>query len=244
MTSPAPPPRPASTGAFLTTRWTRVFLAKAESDEGRKALAELCEAYYAPVVTFLRCELRDADASREMAHAFFENMLAGAAIGGAEESRGRFRSYLLGAVKHFVSHQRAAVQRLKRGGGQVALALEDPLARAVPDEREISPDAAYDRQWAMTVLGRALESLKKACEEEGRLEFFEEVKPLLTGEGSHGAQAELAERCGLSLAAFRMALHRLKKRFREAVRAEVAGTLDDTTMVQEEMRALFAALAG
>jgi DNA-directed RNA polymerase specialized sigma24 family protein len=243
MTNSTPSPRPASTGAFLTTRWTRVCKAKVASEEGRKALAELCEAYYAPVVTFLRCELRDADASREMAHAFFESLLTGRSIAGAEESRGRFRSYLLGAVKHFLSHQRISAQRQKRGGGQLPLGLDDPLVGAVPDERGLSPDAAYDRQWAMTVLTRALDGLRDACAAEGRGDFFEEVKPLLTGGGSHGGQAEQAARVGLSVATFRMALHRLKKRFREAVREEVAGTLDDATTVEEEMRALFAALA-
>ena len=102
---------------FRTTRWTQVSRAKADSPEGRRALAELCDAYYEPVAAFLRCELRDADAARELAHDFFAYMLAGGAIARAEQERGRFRSYLLGAVKHFLSHHREAARRLKRGGG-------------------------------------------------------------------------------------------------------------------------------
>ena len=113
---------------FRTTRWTQVSRAKADSPEGRRALAELCNAYYEPVATFLRCELRDADAARELAHDFFANMLAGGAIAHAEQERGRFRSYLLGAVKHFLSHHREAQRRLKRGGGVENISLNETEA--------------------------------------------------------------------------------------------------------------------
>src|SRR5258708_1277982 len=130
-------PLPGSPGEdFRTTRWTQVSRAKADSPEGRRALAELCNAYYEPVAAFLRYELRDADAARELAHDFFARMLAGGAIARAEQERGRFRSYLLGAVKHFLSHQREAVRRLKRGGGVEHISLHDTNAgdaRSVAD---------------------------------------------------------------------------------------------------------------
>ena len=100
------PPAPRPYGSFHTTRWTQDRQAKAESHDGRRALADLCDVYYEPVVTFLRCELRDADMARDLSHAFFAEMLAGGTIGAAEREQGRFRSYLLGAVKHFLSHQR------------------------------------------------------------------------------------------------------------------------------------------
>src|SRR5258706_1571894 len=114
--TPSPPSRKAFGEDFRTTRWTQVSRAKADSPEGRRALAELCHAYYEPVVTFLRCELRDADGAREFTHEFFAEVLAGGAISHAEQEGGRFRSYLLGAVKHFLSHHREAARRLKRGG--------------------------------------------------------------------------------------------------------------------------------
>lgn len=240
-TEPRPPLDHAS---FHTTRWTRVCLAQADSDDGRRALADLCAAYYAPVVTFLRCELRDADAASELSHAFFAEMLAGDTIRTAEQERGRFRSYLLGAVKHFLSHHREATRRLKRGGGLAPVPMDDEEVGAVPDPRQISPDAEFDRQWALTVLSRGLDALRSECQEAGRGEFFERVKPLLTGDGEHGRQAEVAEACGMNLEAFRMSVHRLKKRLRQCVKAEVAGTLDDPARVQEEMEALFAALGG
>src|ERR1700722_12435517 len=147
-------------GDFRTTRWTQVSRAKADSPEGRRALADLCNAYYEPVAAFLRCELRDADAARELAHDFFAHMLAGGTIARAEQERGRFRSYLLGAVKHFLSHHREAGRRLKRGGGVKDLSLNDTEVGSVPDARVLSPDAAFDRQWALTVIARALEALR------------------------------------------------------------------------------------
>lgn len=227
--------------SFLTTRWTRVCLAKSDSEDGRRALAELCDAYYEPVVAFLRCELRDADAARDMTHAFFAEMLAGAAIH-ADRERGRFRAYLLGAVKHFLSHQREASRRLKRGGDQEFVSLDDDSVVSVSDARQLSPDAEFDRQWALTVLARALDALRAECVSQHREAFFEQAKPWLTGEASHGDQSSLAAACGMSPGAFKMAVQRLKQRFRQCVKAEVAGTLDDEAYVADEMQSLFAAL--
>ncbi len=240
-TAPTSTPEQA---AFHTTRWTQVCLAKADSEDGRRALAELCNAYYEPVVAFLRCEMRDADAARELSHTFFAEMLAGGAIHSAQRERGRFRSYLLGAAKHFLSHHRESASRLKRGGGLEPVSMDDEEVRAIPDTRQSSPDAEFDRQWAVTVLNRGLEALRLEYEAEGRAALFDRVKPLLTGEAAHGGQAELAASLGLNLAAFRMAIHRTRRRLRECVKAEVAGTLDDPAMVQEEMQTLFAALGG
>ena len=246
-TEPTPPtpchPLQESPGEdFRTTRWTQVSRAKADSPVGRRALAELCNAYYEPVAAFLRYELRDADAARELAHDFFAHMLAGGAITRAEQERGRFRSYLLGAVKHFLSHQREAQRRLKRGGGAENLSLNETEACSVPDAGVLSPDAAFDRQWALTVVARALEALRRECVAEGRVDFFQQLKPWLTGEAARGDQAALAASCGMNANALKVAVHRLKRRFRQLLKAEVAGTLDDPGLVEAEMRALFAAL--
>lgn len=233
--------------AFRTTRWTQVRRAKADSPEGRRALAELCSAYYEPVAAFLRCELRETEAAQDLAHDFFASVLAGGAIVRAERERGRFRSYLLGAVKHFLSHHRQAWRRLKRGGGVENISLDDTEAgpaRSVPDARVLSPDAAFDRQWALTVIARALEALRRECVAEGRGDFFEQAKPWLTGEAAHGDERVLAARHGLNPNALKVAVHRLKRRFRQAVKEEVAGTLEDPGLVEAEMEALFAALGG
>lgn len=227
---------------FLTTRWTRVCLAKADSEEGRRALADLCDAYYEPVVAYLRRAFRDADAARDMSHAFFAEMLAGGRIRTAEAERGRFRSYLLGAVKHFVSHHWEAAGRMKRGGGASMITLDDPEAAEVPDARQISPDAEFDRQWAITVITRSMEALRIECVAQGRGVFFDAVSSLLSGHASHGDQTSLAAACDMSFDAFRMAVSRLKKRLRQCVKDEVAGTLEDPAAVQDEMETLFSAL--
>lgn len=239
ITSPQPNLHAAP---FHTTRWTRVCLAKADSDDGRRALADLCDAYYEPVVAYLRSVFRDADAAREMSHAFFEEMLGGGTINKAERERGRFRSYLLGAVKHFVSHQRDAAQRMKRGGGMESVSLDDAEVAEVPDARRLSPDAEFDRQWAMTVITRGMAALRAECMAEGRGVFFDAVSGILNGHASHGDQTALAASCGMSFDAFRMAVSRLKKRLRQCVKSEVAGTLEDPAAVQDEMKTLFAAL--
>jgi RNA polymerase sigma-70 factor (ECF subfamily) len=243
--TPSPSSGKVSGEEFRTTRWTQVSRAKADSPEGRRALAELCHAYYEPVVAFLRCELRDADAARELTHEFFAEVLGGGAIVHAEQERGRFRSYLLGAVKHFLSHHREAARRLKRGGGVKNISLDDPDAGdagSVADASVLSPDAAFDRQWALTVLARALEALRREWALEGRAEFFEEVKPWLTGDAARGDQTALAASFGMNANALKVAVHRLKRRFRELLKREVAGTLDAAGMVEAEMRSLFAAL--
>src|SRR6185436_1038012 len=206
---------PRDAQLFLTTRWTRVCLAKEASDEGRRALADLCASYYEPVVAFLRCELRDAGEAREMSHAFFEQVLGGGQIQSADQSRGRFRSYLLGAVKHFAANHRQSAARQKRGGGLESVELDDALG---VEDGGLSPDAAFERQWAVTVLARAMGSLETECAAAGRLAFFEKVKPLLTGDADYGDQVQLAEACGMNVAALRMALHRLRRRLRDCVK--------------------------
>jgi DNA-directed RNA polymerase specialized sigma24 family protein len=244
-----PPATPQSatlpSEAFHTTRWSRVGEAKVESPEGERALTELCDAYYKPVAAFLRCETRDADAARDLAHDFFAELLKGGGIARADRKHGRFRSYLLGAVKHFLSHRREAAGRLKRGGGVKDLSLNDTEAgeaHSTPDESVLSPDAAFDREWALTVLARAFDALRQECVDAGRGDFFEQVKPWLSGDAEHGDQTALAARCGMNANALKVAVHRMKRRFRETLKAEIAGTLDEAGSVDEEMRALFAAL--
>lgn len=244
------PTRPANLypAPFHTTRWTRVCLAKAESDEGRKALADLCDAYYEPVVAYLRSVFRDADAARDMSHAFFAKMLGGGTIETAEQERGRFRFYLLGAVKHFVAHQHEAERRLKRGGDQVPLSLDADTsefpALQVSGDARLSPEAVFDRQWAVTVLGRAIVKLQADCAGQGKAELFDHLRPWLLGESGYGDQSAVAGTLGLSASALKVTVHRMRHRFRQCVKEEIAGTLRDEATVEDEMRSLLLALGG
>ncbi len=230
---------------FATTHWTRVLAARGESVAAKAALSELCASYYAPVVAYLRARLGEDDRARDLAHQFFERLLAKDAIAGADPERGRFRSYLLGAVKHFVADRRDRELAGKRGAGAAHLPLDagtdtspgiDPPA---PEARP--PELEFDRQWALTILDRAITAL--AAEHAGpyRRPQFEALKPSLTGGGT--SQADLALRLGLNEGAVKVAIHRLRKRFRELVKNEISSTVRDPSELQAEMSYLVTVLA-
>jgi RNA polymerase sigma-70 factor (ECF subfamily) len=232
---------------FAATRWTQVIRARGESEEARLALGELCEAYYAPVIAFLRRERGDEESARELAHEFFQRLLAGAGVNGADPARGKFRTFLLGAVKHFLADERDRAMREKRGGGVQPEPLdhthESSAGLSVPDHRALPPDVLFDRQWALTVLDRSFSALETQLAAEGKSRLLEVLKPWLVGGADHGDQQAAAAELGLSGTAVRVAVHRLKQRFRDAVRAELRQTLAEGAGVEEELRALFAALA-
>ncbi len=233
---------------FRTTRWTRVCLAKTESEDGRRALSDLCDAYYEPVMAYLRTSVRNADAARDMSHAFFADVLSGGAIATADPARGRFRYYLLGAVKHFLAHHWEKESRLKRGGGATLLSIHAELdtspALDIPADARQSPEAIYDRQWAITLLARAMTALTEECTLNGKSDLLLHLRPTLLGEAEYGDLAASAAELQMSVPALKVAAHRLRQRFRHCVKAEVAGTQEDPSTVEDEMRALFVALGG
>src|SRR5262245_23694400 len=174
----------ASSASFAPTRWTLILRSRGETPEARAALGELCEMYYQPVFRFLRREGRDEDEAREAAQEFFARVLRNSGFSEADPDRGRFRSYLLGALKHFLADQRKHERRLKRGGGVVVDSLEaaadgatDPME--LPDSTAPAPDAAFDREWALEVMARALERLKQEFVVENKKPQFEILKPWL-----------------------------------------------------------------
>ncbi|MBL9133809.1 MAG: sigma-70 family RNA polymerase sigma factor [Verrucomicrobiaceae bacterium] len=226
------------TSSFHDTRWTLVSRSRGSDTQAAAALSELCEAYYAPVVAFLKRDGREEDVARELAHDFFAKLLAGGALESADPQRGRFRSYLLGALKHFAGDQRDKVRAEKRGGGVEHAEMDANMA----DTAAEAPDAEFDRQWALTVLARSLVRLETEMRVEGKTAHFDALKPWLTVEADSTPQAAAAEKLGLSVEAVKVAIHRLRKRFREAVKAEIAQTVSDSADVREELDALMAAL--
>jgi DNA-directed RNA polymerase specialized sigma24 family protein len=235
---------PMDTSAFLTTRWTLVRNARGDTPEARDALQELCASCYVPVVAFLRRDGRDEESARELAHEFFAHVLAGDTFGAADSARGRFRSYLLGAVKHFLFNHRRDAAREKRGGGVEHISIHQdidtsPSAQLV-DSTALPPDTAFDREWALTMIARALACLEQ---ESGDPTRFAALRPWLTPAGLPASQAETAAQLDISEEALKVAIHRLRKRFRSLVRIEVAHTLHDPADLDDEMRHLVAALA-
>ena len=252
-TTPGEPrrPNPSAGSAFAATRWTLVQRARGETPEARVALAELCEAYWQPVFRFIAGEGRDEDGARELTQEFFARLLAGGGVDSADRERGRFRSYLLGAVKHFLADVRDRERRLKRGGGLTPESLDAPGTAAgdtapglqVPDPRAPVPDTVFDRQWAMAILARSLAALRAEFAADGRDAWFETLKPWLLGDVASLSQAEAGGQLGLTEGAIKVAIHRLRRRLRERVRAEVAQTVAGTADVDEELRYLVEVLA-
>lgn len=234
-------PASQNSASFHSTRWTMVLRADAQSSEGRAALSELCAAYYHPVFVFLRRMGFEADTARDHAHSFFAHLLE-RGFPGADPLRGRFRSYLLGAVKFFVGDLLDHARREKRGGGveheiidsaddhSAVLTMGDPTAPAMPE--------VFDREWAVTVMNRAVQAL--AAEHEA--ERFAALRPWLMGDAA-AAQAETARMLGMTEGAFKVAVHRLRKQFRAHLRREIAQTVGDDADIDDELRYLCSALA-
>jgi len=232
------------TEKFAATRWTLVVKARGDDAVAQSALSELCEAYYAPVVTFLRSEGRDEDTARELAHGFFERVLAGGSLRGADRERGRFRSYLLGAVKHFLGDMRDRSAADKRGGGVAPVSLEDTASGLnVPAPESPDSERAYDRQWALTIIARGLAIVEVELCGAGKEAMFETLKPWITGESAANSQAAAAEALHMGEGAVKVAIHRLRQRFRAAVKAEIAQTVPAESDIDDELRHLIAVLA-
>ncbi len=228
-----------ASGNFVSTRWTLVLRANAASPEGKAALSDLCAAYYQPVFVFLRRMGFDEDVARDNAHSFFAHLLQ-RGFPGPDPERGRFRSYLLGAVKHFVSGLQNHERREKRGGGRVHESLnsdaENSPAGMIGDPTVLPMAEVFDREWAIAVMNRAVAAL--ASEHmNGREAQFEALRPWLMGDEA-GSHAETGRTLGMSEGAVKVAVHRLRKRFRELLRREIAQTLDDHENVEDELRYL------
>jgi RNA polymerase sigma-70 factor (ECF subfamily) len=236
-----------ASSAFAATRWTLVQRSRGSDTEAGRALSDLCAAYYEPVVAFLRRDGRSDDAARELAHAFFATLLAGGAIEGADPARGKFRNYLLGALKHFAAGQLDYAHAAKRGGGREFVSMEEDASETGArlqflDPRAECPDHAFDRQWALTILSRALKTLEREMIEAGKGDHFAVLKPWLTGDSGGISQAEAAAALTSNENTVKVAIHRLRKRFRETVKTEICQTVVDPAQIQEEMDCLIAAL--
>jgi RNA polymerase sigma factor (sigma-70 family) len=245
MTQPQPPPR-SDPGAFHTTRWTRVLAARGgdSSPESQTALSDLCEIYYAPVHAFIKYTVPDqAHASAEdLTHAFFAQLLQKPGLDAVDRTRGRFRSYLLGAVKHFLADHKNRARAQKRGAGQFHASLDETPTSLQPGTPP-APDTLYDRQWALALLDRALLTLEQEQATTGKSRQFETLKPWLNGQAVSLSQADAAETLGLRENAVKVAIHRLRKRFREIVTTEIAQTVESESEIQAELNHLIQALS-
>lgn len=219
--------------------------AEGESTEAQDALAKLCQQYWAPLYGFVRQRGHSVEDARDLTQGFFAKLIEKRYVAQADLDRGRFRTFLLASLKHFLSHERGRRAAQKRGGGRTILSLDFESAEkayACEPSTDVTPERLFERRWALTVLQRALVSLEQEHREAGRLEEFERLRPFLTGDGETPTYAQLATEIGGSEGAIRVAVHRLRRRFRSALKEEVAQTVGDAADADDELRQLFEAL--
>lgn len=241
------PATSASGDIFATTHWTVVLAAgRRHEPQSDRALEALCQTYWFPLYAHLRrrgCTKTDAE---DLVQAFFAKFLAKNYLDGLSAERGRFRAFLLAALKHFLANEWDKAQRQKRGGGDAVLSLDWESADTqfqLVAQNELGPDQAYDREWALALLGKVIERLQAECVADGKGRLFEQLKVFLAAGKSETAQSEVARALGMEEGAVRVAVHRLRRRYRQLLRDEIAHTLSDPAMVEEELRALFGAFA-
>jgi RNA polymerase sigma-70 factor (ECF subfamily) len=231
---------------FPTTRWTLVVSAGApDRKEARSALVSLCEGYWYPLYAYLRRRGYPADQAQDFTQDFFMHVLEGRYLDRADPEKGRFRSFLLTSLKFFVADQADRRRAQKRGGG-VVVALDSSSGeeryQREPAHHE-TPERIFERRWALSVLDRVVEKLREEFVHHGRPEHFERLKVFLLGH-SDAPYAALAREMNTSEGALKVAIHRLRKRYRELFRQEIADTVADPAEVESELRFLAAAITG
>jgi len=231
---------------FATTHWSLVVAAQpneASRTRARDALEQLCRAYWYPLYAFVRYRGYSPDDAQDLTQSFFVRILETSGLASADPERGRFRSYLLGAMKHFLANEWHRARAQKRGGGVTVLDWDalDPEARyALEPAQATDPETAFDREWARESIARAMDKLRAEWEARGKGALFEALKGSLTGE--EPARRETAARLQMTEGAVKTAVHRLRQRYRELLRAEIAETVADPAEVEVEMRHLVDAL--
>jgi len=234
--------------AFVTTHWSLVLSARDKnSPQSADALEKLCRAYWYPLYAYVRRSGQLKENAEDLTQAFFARLLEKNFLEAAEPERGRFRSFLLVALKRFLANEWDRVRAQKRGGGQMHVPLDTELAerkfQAETTAGEISPDRLYDRRWALTLIEQTMARLRAEFERADKAAEFERLKIFLTVDKHEIPYATVATELGMGESALRVAVHRLRKRYRELFREEIAHTLAEGEDVETELRHLLTVLS-
>jgi RNA polymerase sigma-70 factor (ECF subfamily) len=227
--------------AFATTHWSVVLTAQGESPAAREALEKLCRAYWRPVYSFIRRQGVGPEEAEDLTQGFFALLLERRDLDAVRKEKGRLRSYLLTAVKHFLASEQRRAMTAKRGKGQRPLPLEELTAA---DRNEIEPadrlsaDRLYERRWALALMEQVLRRLKDEYCTAGNAELFDLLKQLLPDEPGAPSRAEIASRLGMTENAVRQALHRFRHRYQLLLREEISNTVAVASHVDDELRHL------
>lgn len=232
---------------FHTTRWSIVLAAgQISSRESRGALESLCQAYWFPVYSYVRRHVQLDDA-QDLTQGFFTHLLDTQAIGKAHPERGRFRAFLLTTLKNFLANEWHKVQAEKRGGGNAPLRLDFETGESryqIEPVHDVTPEKLFERKWVLALIDQVLESLRLELAAEGRPAHFEHLKPGIVGEMAAEAYEQAAAALDISAAAAKQAAYRLRKRYRELFRQEVARTVAEDAEIDDEIGRLLEILAG
>jgi RNA polymerase sigma-70 factor (ECF subfamily) len=231
---------------FDTTQWSVVLTARQRSEPGaEEALAQLCEAYWLPLYAFVRRQVGDAEQARDLTQAYFLKLFEKDFLDDVEPAAGRFRSFLLASMKHFLINEWKSERTVRRGGKTKLLSLDFDDAegrfRSDPVDEE-TPERIYEARWARAVLERTTDALRREFASGARAEHFERLAPLLTGGKTAQSYAEIAGELGVSESAIKMTVHRMRRRFGDLLRAEIGRTVSDPDDVDAEIRYLFEVL--
>jgi RNA polymerase sigma-70 factor (ECF subfamily) len=249
LTAPSDRPPPDGTtfdSGFHSTQWGAVLTARGkDSSQARQALAELCRAYWYPLYAYIRRRGNNPTDAEDLTQGFFERLLAKDYLGDVTPGRGRFRSFLLTVLKHFLANEWDRAQTRKRGGGQTIVSLDAQDAEEryqfEPVERE-TPETLFEHRWALTILERVLARLRAEFVAGEKTGLFEQLKGFLSADLPHGSYAEVATRTGLKEGTVKVAVHRLRRRYGELLREQIADTVDDPREIEDEVRHLISVL--
>jgi RNA polymerase sigma factor (sigma-70 family) len=238
---------PRSAGVFATTRWTVVMAAGGtDSLNAHDALETLCNAYWYPLYVYVRRQGHGPHDAQDLTQAFFARLLEKNYLGDVQRERGRFRSFLLASLKHFLANEWDRERALKRGGGRKLVALDEESAESrykLEPKDDMSADKIYERRWALTLLDKVLNNLRAEYAASGKEETFETLKEYLSAGRTSVSYARAAEKLGMTEGTVKVTVHRLRKRYRELLRAEIAHTVATASEIEAEIRYLFTALS-
>lgn len=244
---PAPSDPDSQADRFHTTHWSLVVAAGDRKSAGSdRALAKLCGDYWPPLYAFIRHSGHSLHTAQDLTQGFFARLLGKNYLQDADRNRGRFRSFLLGAVKHFLANHHKAARAQKRGGGKPTLSLDFRSAEAAyqiePADSQ-TPERLFEQQWALLLLERVLQQLAGEYAAVGKAEQLALLREFLTAGPDRRPYADVALQLGMSEAAVKMAVHRLRKRYRQLLREEIGQTVADPVEIDDELSQLFAILA-
>ncbi|HEY0548615.1 MAG TPA: RNA polymerase sigma factor [Verrucomicrobiae bacterium] len=232
---------------FVTTHWSVVMAAgRGDSTRARAALEKLCKNYWYPLYAFVRRLGHGAHDAEDLVQSFFAVCLEKNYLGAADQTKGRFRSFLLLALKRFLANEWDKARTLKRGGTQTTISLDSLTAEqryALEPAEQLTADKLFERRWALTLLDQVLARLRDEQAAAGKLAQFEEIKESITAAGRGTPYVELATRLGTSEGAIKVMVHRLRQRYRELLEAEIANTVSSPEEIDQERRHLLAALS-